>query len=61
MAEDNEKNKSEQKQMRGDYDRLKGLDTCIVLVCLVLVFVMDHINNLKVKDIRVLLRYHFGS
>ena len=22
---------------------------------------MDHINNLKVKDLRVLLRYHFGS
>ena len=22
---------------------------------------MDHINNLKVKDLRVLLHYHFGS
>ena len=22
---------------------------------------MDHINNLKLKDIRVLLRYYFGS
>ena len=22
---------------------------------------MDHINNLKVKDLRVLLRHHFGS
>ena len=22
---------------------------------------MDHINNLKVKDLRVLLCYHFGS
>ena len=22
---------------------------------------MDHINNLKVKDLRVLIQYHFGS
>ena len=22
---------------------------------------MDHINNLEVKDLTVLLRYHFGS
>ena len=22
---------------------------------------MNHINNLKVKELRVLLRYHFGS
>ena len=27
----------------------------------VLTFVMDHINTLKVKEIRVLLSYHFGS
>ena len=27
----------------------------------VLILGMDHINNLKVKDLRVLLRYHFGS
>ena len=27
----------------------------------VLVFGMDHVNNLKLKDLRVLLRYHFGS
>ena len=27
----------------------------------VLTFGMDHINNLKVKDIRVLLIYYFGS
>ena len=27
----------------------------------VLTFGMDHINNLKVKELRVLLCYHFGS
>ena len=40
---------------------LKGIDTCEVLVCLVLGFGMDHINNLKLKDLRVLLFYHFCS
>ena len=58
---DHRKNKSEQNQIRYDDDRLKGLDTCEVLVCLVLAFGMDRINNLKVKDIRVLLCCHFGS
>ena len=47
-------NKSELKQMRDDGDRLKGIDTCEVLVHSVLAFGMDHINNLKVKDHRVL-------
>ena len=27
----------------------------------VLAFRIDHINELKVEDLRVLLRYHFGS
>ena len=35
-AEDQRKNKSEQKQMRDDDERLKGLDTCEVLVCSIL-------------------------
>ena len=44
-----------------DYDgRLKVLETCEVLVRSVLAFGMDHINNLKMKELRVLLRYHFG-
>ena len=30
------------------------------MVYSVLTFGMDHINNLKVKELRVLLRYHFG-
>ena len=60
-AEDQNKKKYERKHMR-DYDnRLKDLDTFEVLVHLVSAFGMDHINNLKVKDLRVLLCYHFGS
>ena len=60
-AEDHRKKKSEQKQMRDYYERLKRLETCEDLVCSVLEFGMDHINNLKVKDLRVLLRYQFWS
>ena len=60
-VDDQRKKKYEHNQVR-DYDeRLKGLDTCEVLVCSVLAFGMDHINNLKVKDLRVLLHYQFGS
>ena len=47
--------------MRYDDKKLKGLDTCEVSVRSVLEFCMDHIDNLKVKDLRVLLHYHFGS
>ena len=47
--------------MRDDDERLKGLETCEVLVRSALEFVIDHINNLKVKDSRVILCYHFGS
>ena len=60
-AEDQRKKKSEKKQMRDDNERLKGLETYEFLVRSVLEFGMDHINNLKVKYIRVLLHYHFGS
>ena len=54
--EDKRKKNSEHNQMRDDDKRLKGLETCGVLVCSVLEFGMDHINNLKVKDLGVLLR-----
>ena len=47
--------------MRHDDERLKGIETCEVLVNSVLEFGMDNINNLKVKDLRVVLCYHFGS
>ena len=60
-AEDQSNKKSEQKQTRDDDERLKGLETCEVLVHSVLAFGMDHINKLNVKDLRVLLCYHFGS
>ena len=40
---------------------LRGLESCEDLVRSVLIFGMDHINNLKVKDIWVLLHYHFRS
>ena len=54
-TEDHRKKKYEQKQMR-DYDeRLKGIENCEVLVCPVCAFGTDNINNLKVKDPRVLL------
>ena len=60
-AEDQRKKKCEQKQMREDEERLKGLGNCEVLVYSVLEFGIDHINKLKVRDIRVLLCYNFGS
>ena len=31
------------------------------MVCSVLAFGIDRINNLKFKELQVLLRYHFGS
>ena len=48
-------------RVRDDDEGLIGLDTCEVLVRSVLEFGMDHVNNFKVKDLRVLLCYHFGS
>ena len=47
--------------MRDDDDSLKGIDTSDFLVCSVLAFGMDHINNLKVKELIVRIRYQFGS
>ena len=38
-----------------------GIHTCEVLVSSVLEFRIDHINNLKVKEYRVLICYHFRS
>ena len=59
-AEYQRNNKYKQKQMGNDFKRLKVLESCEVLVCSVFEFGMDLINNLKLKDIRVLLHYHFG-
>ena len=41
--------------MRDDYNRLEVLEPFEVLFCSVLEFGMDHINNLKAKDLRVIL------
>ena len=60
-AEYQRKNKSEQNQMREDYERSKGLKTCEFLLRSVFEFGMDHIKNLKVKELRMLLHYHFRS
>ena len=60
-VEDNRRQKSEEKQIRENEDKLRGLEIFEALVRSVLTFVMDHINTLKVKDLRLLLRYHSGS
>ena len=39
---------------------LRVIDSCEALVRSVLTFGMDHINILKVRELRVLLRYQFG-
>ena len=60
-AEENRRRKSEEKQVRENKDVLKGLESYEALVCSVLTFGMDHISNLKFKELRALLCYHFGS
>ena len=60
-TEDQRKKQFGQKQIRDDDERLKGLETFEVLVRSVLEFGMDHINNLKVKGLRVLLFDRLGS
>ena len=60
-VEENRRHKYEEKQVRENEDRLRGLESCEALVRSVLTFGMDHINNLKVKELRVLLCYHFSS
>ena len=60
-AEENRSQKSEDKKGRENEDRLRVLESCEALACSVLKFGMDHRNNLKVKELRVILRYHFES
>ena len=60
-ADENRSRKSEEKQVRGKKDRLRVLDRCEYLVCSVLTFGMNNINYLKLKELRVILRYYFGS
>ena len=60
-VEENRRYKSEEKQVRKNEDRLRGLESCEALVHSILTIGMDYINNLKVKELRKLLHYHFGS
>ena len=60
-VDEHRKKKYETKQVREDYERLNGFDTCEVVVRSFLEFGMNHINNLTVKELRVLLSCHFGS
>ena len=54
-VETNRKQKSEDKKVRDNEDKLRGLESCEALVCSVLIFDMDHITDLKVKELWVLL------
>ena len=60
-VEENRRQKYEEKKIRECEDKLRGLESCEDLVFSILTFGMDHINILKVKELWVLLRYHFGS
>ena len=55
QAEENRRQKSEEKQVREKEDMLRGLESCEALVCSILAFGMGHINNFKVKELWVLL------
>ena len=59
--EENRRQKYEEKQVTENDYKLRGFESCEALVRSVLTFGMDHINILKVKELRVLLRYQFGS
>ena len=60
-VEEKRRREYEEKQVMENEDKLRGLESCEALVCSVLIFGMDHINNIKFKELRVLLHYHFGS
>ena len=54
-AELDRKRKSEENQGMENQDRSRGLENCEDLVCSVLTFGMDNIDNFKVKELQVLL------
>ena len=60
-ADENRRRKYEENQVRKIEDRLRGLESCEALVFSILTFGIYHINNLKSKELQVLLCYHFGS
>ena len=45
--------------MRDDDERSNGLESVEVLVHSVLEFGMNHTKSLRVKELRVLIHYHF--
>ena len=49
-AEENRRRDSEEKQVRENKDRLRFLKSFEALICSVLIFGMDHINNLKSRS-----------
>ena len=53
--EENRRQKSEENQVKENEDRFRDLEICEALVHFVLTFGMGQINNLKVKEVRVLL------
>ena len=57
-VEDNRRQKYEEKQVRENEDKLRGIESCEALVRSVLMFGMDHINILKVSELWVILCYH---
>ena len=59
-VEENRRQKYEEKQVRENEDRLRGIESCEALVCSVFTFGMDYINTLKVKELWLLLCCHFG-
>ena len=54
-VEENRRQKYEEKHFRENEYRLRILESCEALVRSVFTIGMDHINNLKVKEIQVLL------
>ena len=57
---ENRRQKYEEKQVMENEDRLRGLESCEALVRSVLTFGMYHINNLKLKELQMILCYQFG-
>ena len=60
-VEGNRSRKSEENQVKENKDKLRGLESCEALVHSVITIGTYNINNLKVKELQVLLRCHFGS
>ena len=59
-ADENRRQKSDEKQVRVSVDRLRVLESCEGLVSSVLTFGTYHINNLKLKELQMILCYQFG-